>query len=92
MAYYYISLKSRAYTFVSKREALIFACDQLRYTHQRIRIYRDRECMDPVCTIEYMGFGKYNYYRGNSLSWEGQTPAEVDPVRGSVFNPFVKKR
>lgn len=48
--------------------------------------------MDPVCTIEYMGFGIYNYYKGNSLSWEGQIPAEVDPVRGSVFNPFVKKR
>ena len=92
MAYYYISLKSRAYAFATKKDALIFACDQLRYEHQRIWVYRDRECTDPVCNVEYMGLGIYNYYKGNSRSWERQTPAEVDSKTGEVFNPFAKKR
>lgn len=30
--------------------------------------------------------------KGKSRSWDRQTPAEVDPVKGSVFNPFAKKR
>ena len=89
---YYISLEPRVYAFATKKDALIFACDQLQYEYERIYVYKDRGCMDPVCNIEYMGFGIYNYYKGKSRSWERQTPAEVDPVKGSVFNPFAKKR
>lgn len=89
---YFIKLRERVYAFATKKDALIFACDQLRYAHERIWVYRDRACRDTVCTIEYMGLGIYNYYKGISFSWDGQTPLEVDPNTGMTFNPFAKRK
>ena len=86
---YYVNLNKRAYAFATKKDALIFACDQLHHEHQRIRVFKDRACTDPVCTVEYVGLGIYNYFKGNSLSWKGQPPMEVDPKDGSVHKAFA---
>ena len=91
MSFYVKAKNGSVYVFATKKDALVYICDNLHREHSSMYLYKDKACKNDVGAVEYMGWGIFNFYR-NGLNWDGQTPTEVNPKDGTLFNPFVKKK
>lgn len=89
---YYVETKNRVYAFATRKDAFMYVCDSITREGTRRWVYKDRACKVPAYNIEYVGWGTYNCYNGNNLSWvKGETPKSVNPKTGEVYNPFTKR-
>lgn len=59
-------------SFKTRKDALRFIRGTMRYEYEADQIYSDAQCRRTYATVQYMGYGIYNYYEGNKTYFTGR--------------------
>lgn len=95
MTYYIYNDKLRtAIGFATKRDAIlaILNLPNMRYEYAFEEAFIDRNCKKVAFTIENMGMGIYNYYKGDSLSWDDDEDPKVVGPNGTLVSLNKRSR
>lgn len=88
---YYVMDSKRVRAFATRPDAIMYICDNLRYEGSWKEMYSDRSCLKGAGIVKYVGWGTFSFYpKGKTLDYD--TPYRINPEKGTVYNPYKKKR